>query len=234
MTFTDTLQQLQAHQRHDDETRLDDAARQRFVELTSDFPRVWNDARTSAQERKRMLLLLVEEVTLVAGPSIAVHVRWRGGRTQSLSVDKPRPIAQIRKTPSEVVKLIDEWLDTSTDRQVADRLNERGHRNWQGQSFTSKTVMSVRRAYQLRSRFKRLRARGMLTDKEMAQQLDVSSTTIHQLGRKWVLARHLYGNHHRCLYEPPNGGQLLRGVGGRYASHCASFIPAQPSTQGAV
>ena len=230
----DALQRLQECQRQSDETQLDDAARQRIAELTSDFPRVWNDARTSAQERKRMLALLVEDVTLVAGPSIAVHVRWRGGHTQSLSVDKPRPIAQIRKTPCDVVKLIDEWLDTSTDGQVAARLNERGHRNWQGQPFTSRTVMSIRRAYRLRSRFERLRARGMLTGQEMAEQLGVSSTTIHQLGRKGVLARHLYGNHHRCLYEPPNGGQLVRGVGGRYASHCASFIPAQPSTQGAV
>jgi hypothetical protein len=93
----DALQQLQERRRQSDETQLDDAARQRIAELTSNFPRVWNDARTSAQERKRMLALLVEDVTLVAGPSIAVHVRWRGGHTQSLSVGKPRPIAQIRK-----------------------------------------------------------------------------------------------------------------------------------------
>ena len=85
-----------------------------------------------------MLALLVEDVTLVAGPAIAVHVRWRGGRCQSLSVDKPRPIAQIRKTLPEVVKLIDELLDTSSDKQVAARLNELGYRNWRGQSFTLK------------------------------------------------------------------------------------------------
>ena len=177
-----------------------------------------------------MLALLIEDVTLVAGPSIAVHVRWRGGRTQSLCVDKPRPIAQIRKTPPDVVKLIDELLETSTDTQTATRLNELGHHNWRGESFSPKKVEVVRKAYKLRSRFERLREQGMLTGDEIAQQLGVSATTVHQLGRQGVLARHLYGNNHRCLYEPPRGGQLLRGVGGRYGGRPARFIAAQSTT----
>jgi hypothetical protein len=181
-----------------------------------------------------MLALLIEDVTLVAGPSIAVHVRWRGGRTQSLFVDKPRPIAQIRKTAPDVVKLIDALLETSTDTQVAARLNELGHRNWRGESFSPKKVTVVRNAYKLRSRFERLRQRGMLTGEEMAQRLAVSSTTIHQLGRQGVLVRHLYGNNHRCLYEPPNGGQLIRGAGGRYGGRPARYIAAQPTEQGAI
>ncbi len=229
----DHLQREHERQQHDEQAQLDAPARQRITDLAGDFPRVWNDSRTSALERKRMLALLIEDVTLVAGPSIAVHVRWRGGRTQSLCVDKPRPIAQIRKTPPDVVKLIDELLETSTDMQVAARLNELGHRNWRGESFSPKKVIVVRTAYKLRSRFERLRQRGMLTGDEMAQQLGVSSTTVHQLGRQGVLTRHLYGNNHRCLYEPPRGGQLIRGAGGRYGGRPARFIAAQPTTQGA-
>jgi DNA invertase Pin-like site-specific DNA recombinase len=226
----DNLQREHERQHHDEQAQLDAPARQRIIDLARDFPRVWNDSRTSALERKRMLALLIEDVTLVAGPSIAVHVRWRGGRTQSLCVDKPRPIAQIRKTAPEVVKLIDELLETSTDTQVAARLNELGHRNWRGESFSPKKVIVVRNAYKLRSRFERLRQRGMLTGEEMAQRLAVSSTTIHQLGRQGVLVRHLYGNNHRCLYAPPNGGQLIRGAGGRYGSRPARFIAAQSTT----
>jgi DNA invertase Pin-like site-specific DNA recombinase len=230
----DNLQREHERQHHDEQAQLDAPARQRITDLARDFPRVWNDSRTSALERKRMLALLIEDVTLVAGPSIAVHVRWRGGRTQSLCVDKPRPIAQIRKTAPDVVKLIDELLETSTDTQVAARLNELGHRNWRGESFSPKKVTVVRNAYKLRSRFERLRQRGMLTGEEMAQRLAVSSTTIHQLGRQGVLVRHLYGNNHRCLYEPPNGGQLIRGAGGRYGGRPARYIAAQPTEQGAI
>lgn len=226
----DDLQREHVRQQHDEQAQLDAPARQRIADLARDFPSVWNDSRTSALERKRMLALLVEDVTLVAGSSIAVHVRWRGGRTQSLCVDKPRPIAQIRKTPPDVVKLIDELLQTSTDIQTATRLNELGHRNWRGEAFSPKKVEVVRKAYKLRSRFERLREQGMLTGDEMAQQLGVSATTVHQLGRQGVLARHLYGNNHRCLYEPPRGGQLIRGAGGRYGGRPARFIAAQSTT----
>ena len=230
----DDLQREHERRQGDEQARLDEPARKRIIDLARDFPRVWNDDRTSAVERKRMLALLIEDVTLVAGPSITVHVRWRGGRTQSLSVDKPRPIAQIRKTAPDVVKLIDELLETSTDRQVAARLNELGHRNWRGESFSPKKVIVVRSAYKLRSRFERLRLRGMLTGEEMARQLGVSTTTIHELGRQGILTRHLYGNNHRCLYEPPGSGQLIRGAGGRYGGRPAQFIPAQSTTQGAI
>ena len=229
----DALQREHERLEHDAQAQLDAPARQRIVELARDFHLVWNDDRTSALERKRMLALLIEDVTLVAGPSIAVHVRWRGGRTQSLCVDKPRPIAQIRKTPPDVVKLIDELLETSTDKQVAAKLNALGHRNWRGESFTMKKVLVVRRTYSLQSRFERLRIRGMLTAEEVAQQLAVSTTTVHQLGRQGVLTRHLYGNNHRCLYEPVNCGQLIRGTGGRYGGRPARFIAAQPTIQGA-
>ena len=231
----DTLQQGHEHQQQADQALLDEPARHRIAELAQDFPHVWNDPRTSAVERKRMLALLVEDVTLipVAGPTIAINVRWRGGRNQTLCVDRPLPIARIRRTSPQVVQLVDEWLETSTDKQIAVRLNERNHRNWLGQPFTMKKVMHVRSIYGLKSRFQRLRERGMLTGEEVADQLGVSTTTIHQLGRAGLLNRQLYGNNHRCLYEPPGDVQLIKGAGSRGGGRPPRLIAAQPTTQGA-
>jgi len=232
----DTLQRDHERQQHDDQIQLDAPARQRIVDLARNFPRVWNDPRTSALERKRLLALLIEDVTLVAGPSIAVHIRWRGGRTQSLCVNKPRPIAQIRKTLPEVVKLIDELLETCTDRHVATRLNELGHHNWRGEAFTVKKVEVVRKSYGLKNRYQRLRERGMLSGEEVARQLGVSTTTVHQLGRQRILARHLYGNNCRCLYEPPGDVKLVKGAGSRYGGRPPRLVPATSAplaTQGA-
>jgi hypothetical protein len=230
----DTLQREHERQREADRTLLDEPARQRIVALAADFPRVWNDERTGAVERKRMLALLVEDVTLVVGQQVEVHVRWRGGRTQSLSVARPLPMSQVRKTPPQVVALIDELLETATDWQIAARLNELGHRNWRGEPFTMKKVILVRHAYALKSRFERLRERGMLTGEEVARQLGVSTTTVHHLGRTGRVKRHLYGNNHRCLYEAPGDVQFVKGAGGRYSSRPSQIIPAQPSEQGAI
>lgn len=179
----DTLQREHERQQQADQTLLDEPARRRVVELAQDFPRVWNDPRTSALQRKKMLALMIEDVTLISGPKIAVHIRWRGGKTQSLTVDKPRPIALVRKTRFEVVQLIDELLETCTDREVARRLNDLGHRNWRGDSFTTKKVRLVRITYGLKNRFQRLRERGMLTGGELSRRFGVCPTTVNHLGR---------------------------------------------------
>ena len=66
-----------------------------------------------------MVALLIEDVTLVKAERIAIYVRFRGGRTQSLEIDKLKPIALIRKTPPEVINKIDELLASCTDQEVA-------------------------------------------------------------------------------------------------------------------
>ncbi|MCB1947165.1 MAG: recombinase family protein [Thauera sp.] len=230
----DTLQREHERQRTLDQGLLGDEARGRIVALAKEFRRVWNAPGTAPIERKRILALLIDDVTLTKAERVSIHVRFRGGKTQSLEIDKPRPIAQIRKTLPEVVRQIDELLETCTDCQIAARLNEQGFRNWRGQRFTVKKVTVVRNAYHLKSRFERLRERGMLTGDELAKQLGVCTSTIHHWGRNGFLRRQLYGNNCRCLYEPVGNVVVSKGAGGRYASKLPQFIPAPSTTQGAI
>jgi len=229
----DALQREHERRKKADHSLLDAPAQQRIRALTADFPRIWNDERTGPAERKRMLGLLIEDVTLIVDDEVNIHIRWRGGRTQSLSVARPRPMSVIRKTPAQVVALINELLETTNDRQIAARLNELGHRNWRGEPFTPKKVMFVRRAYGLKSRYERLRESGMLTGEEVARQLGVCASTVHQLGRKGILKRHQYANNHRCLYEPPGNVRLEKGAGSRYGGRQPRLTVAQPLQQGA-
>ena len=230
----DTLQQEHDQQQQADQGLLNEPARQRIRALAADFARVWNDPRVTSIERKRMVALLIEDVTLVKAERVSIHVRWRGGKTESLVIDKPLPIARIRKTRPEVVRVADELLETYTDRQVATHLNELGYKNWRGQPFTYTKVSLLRRTYKLKSRFQRLRERGMLTGDELGRQLGVCATSIHDWGRAGLLRRHLYGNSHRCLYEPLGSVTLIKGTGGRYGSRPPQFITAPSTEQGAI
>jgi DNA invertase Pin-like site-specific DNA recombinase len=230
----DSLAQEYDRQKQADQRLLGEDARARIRALAENFPQVWHDARIAPIERKRMVGLLIEDVTLVKADRITINIRFRGGRTTSLQIDKPKPIALIRKTLPEVVTKVDEWLETCTDRQVADRLNEQGYKNWKGQSFTHKKVIVIRNAYHLKSRFERLRERGMLTANELAVQLGVCSASIYHWGRDGILREHRYGNRHRCLYEPVDGLILVKGKGGRYRPTPPSFIVPQITQQGAI
>jgi DNA invertase Pin-like site-specific DNA recombinase len=197
---------------------MDSQTREQLLSLAADFPRIWNDPSVEPRERKRILRLLVEDVTLINGERIQVHVRLRGGATRSLTLAKPLPIAQIRKTKPEVVAEIDGLLEQYCDREVADILNRPGRRTWQNEPFNLKKVAHIREAFKLKSRYSRLRARGLLTAKEMSVEQGVSITTINAWGREGWLQKYRYDNLWRCLYEPLDENAVRKGQGGRGAT----------------
>jgi DNA invertase Pin-like site-specific DNA recombinase len=196
---------------------IDSQTRQQLLSLAADFPKVWNDSSAEPRERKRILRLLVEDVTLINGETIQVHVRLRGGASRSFTLAKPLPIAQIRKTKPEVVAEIDGLLDRYCDREVAEVLNRQGRRTWENEPFNLKKIAHIREAFKLKSRYSRLRARGLLTAKEMSVRHGVTFTTINAWGREGLLQKHQYDNVRRCLYEPLDKNAILKGQGGRQA-----------------
>jgi DNA invertase Pin-like site-specific DNA recombinase len=196
---------------------IDSQTKEQLLSLANDFPRIWNDPAVEPRERKRILRLLIEDVTLINGETIQVHVRLRGGVTRTLTVAKPVPIAQIRKTKPELVAEIDGLLDHHCDREVAEVMNRQGRRTWQGGSFNLKKIAHIREVFSLRSRYSRLRAKGLLTTKEMSMRHGVSTTTINLWARKGRLKRHGYDNAQRCLYEPLDENAIVKGHGGRSA-----------------
>jgi len=211
----EALQQEHERQRQADQGLLSEEARAHILTLARDFPRVWNDPRIEARERKRMLGLLIEDVTLLKGENIAIHVRFRGGQTTTLSVEAVKSLPRLRKYKSEVIQRLDQLLETCTDQQAADRLNASGFRNWNNQSFTRRTVMNIRAAYKLRSCHQRLRTQGLLTLQQMAKRFGVCIQTIQQWGRDGLLPRKAYDNR-SFLYEPVKPITIHRsGYGGR-------------------
>ena len=196
---------------------IDAQTREQLLSLAADFPRVWNDPSVETRERKRILRLLIEDVTLINGEKIQVHVRLRGGATRSLTLEKPLPIAQIRKTKPEVVAEIDALLEDHCDRQVAEVLNRQGRKTWQDEPFNLKKIAHIRQAFDLKCRYSRLRERGLLTAKEMSVRHSVTITTINTWGRHGLLKKHRYDNLRRCLYEPLDPNAIVKGQGGRQA-----------------
>jgi hypothetical protein len=228
-------QKLQAHAAAQEEydrysrqqrLRADEETRRQILSLSSDFPRLWNDPSIEPRERKRMLRLLIEDVTLVKSDVITAHVRLRGGMMRTLVLPRPVPIAQIRKTKPEVVAEVDRLLDHYCDREVADILNQQARRTWKGQLFSLKKIARIRRAFHLNSRYQRLRAKGMLTATEMSERVNVTPSTIHHWGRKGILRKHRYDSlKTSSLYEPLQDANLIKGQGGRGAKQPSFIVP---------
>jgi DNA invertase Pin-like site-specific DNA recombinase len=190
-------------QGRDQSLAVSDAARTRLAALAGDFPKVWLDPGTPDREKKRMIRLLVEDVTLVKQDSVNMHVRFKGGSTQSLELPLPLLVSDMRKTNEAVVREIDRLLNAHTDGEIALMLNEKGMHSGTGNSFRLITVQRVRRAYHLTNRFNRLRALGLITLREMAQRLGVTSSTVKYWKVRGRYRAYRYNDKGECLYAPP-------------------------------
>ena len=199
--------------RQQDHVVLDEAVRQRLVAMTTDFRKLWGDPDTANRERKRLLAYIIEDATLIKIPAegiTKIHVRFKGGRTKSLATRNPKSSAQQIKTQPEVVHLVDQLLDHHVYSEIAAILNERGFRpgasarpGRAADRFSVKHVAYLMHTYGLRSRYDRLRQRGMLNKREMADRLDVHEQTVDRWAKHGVIGAHFYNDHGWQLYEPP-------------------------------
>jgi hypothetical protein len=77
---------------------ISEQQRANIATLAQDFPRIWENPNTPDRERKRLVRLLLEDVTLIKTEEITAHVRFKGGITKTLTL--PRPLNSISLTVS--------------------------------------------------------------------------------------------------------------------------------------
>jgi hypothetical protein len=159
----------------------------RIHALAADLPRVWQDPRTPARERKRMLRLLIEDVTLRRTGAIELHIRWKGGATTSLEHPLPLGAPDLRRTPAAIVEQVRALATEQTDTQIAATLDTRALRSGTGQRFTRCSVRHIRTTYGIASLADHLRRDGWLTTAEAATHLGVHRSTAKSFALEGVV-----------------------------------------------
>ena len=94
--------------------------------LAGDFPKLWQDSKTPDRERKRMVRLLLEDVTIIKRDKITVHVRFKGGISRTLTLPRPLNSWEANLTPTEVIAENRSPNGSHTDKEITRILNERG------------------------------------------------------------------------------------------------------------
>src|SRR6266487_799559 len=184
-----------------EQCRLTALEQQAIADLVNNFPRVWHDPRTSDRDRKRMVRLLLEDVTLLQQQEvITAQVRFKGGSTETITV----AVSRGRRHPPQLLALIDQLLEDYTDAGVAEQLSRHGWRTFKGKPFDARRVLSLRRDHQLKDHGTRLRERGLLTADEAASAYGVCRQTIMDWGRAGVLPTYRINDHGMVVFPPPD------------------------------
>jgi len=206
-------------QRADEHDVLSADQRRQVMTLVTDFPRLWRDPATPQRERKRMVRLLLEDVTLLRAEEVVAQVRFRGGAMHTLRLPLPIPAPELRKTRSTVVAEINRLIDDHTDTQIADILNARGLRPGVADRFTSMIIFHIRHKYGLENRFSRLRQQGLLTLQEIAAMLDLHPATVKDRAARGQLVSYVYNDKGQRLYAPPGEPTVIA------CAYCGKPIP---------
>ncbi len=228
--LTETQQEGE-RQRQQDHLVLSDQQRADVLALATDFPRLWRDPNTADRERKRMIRLLLEDVTVVRGPEITLHIRFKGGATRTVALPVPLNAWQQRVTSPDVVREIDRLLESNTYPQIAAILNDRGLRSGEGKAFSVRIVARIGKEYGLTPRYDRLRKAGMLTLQEMAALLGVTPDCVKIWNRHGVIRGHAYSDKNDCLYEHPGDNPPRKAQGVKLSRRCPTSKVAPARTQ---
>jgi DNA invertase Pin-like site-specific DNA recombinase len=191
--------------RLNDQQKMTNEQRQQILKLAEDFPRLWQDPKTSHRDRKRMMRLVVEDATLKRSErAVGVHLRFKGGAIKELHLPLPLPACEARKTKSEIVRKVNELLDTYDEGQVAEKLNTDGLKSSCGHAFTRARICRLCETHKLSSRTERLRQRGYLRGGEMARLLGVHWGALPYWRKLGFIKGTAQNFHVGYFYEPPS------------------------------
>jgi len=198
-------------QRQADQRKLSPEQRGQVLSLATGFPQLWNDPRTAHRERKRMVRLLIEDITVRKDEQVQLQIRFRGGMSKTLMLPRPLSYSLARKQKPELIAEMDRLLENHNYRDVARILNEGGFTTGDGWPLTPDRIGYILKAYGLKGRFDRLRERGLLSLSEVAQKCRVSTQTILRWQHRGLVRAHSFDDHNQCLYQDPGPNPPRKG-----------------------
>jgi DNA invertase Pin-like site-specific DNA recombinase len=170
-----------------------DEQRAKVLALAADLPRLWHAPTTQPKDRKRMLRLLIKDITVEKAPTpkqLLVHTRWQGGACSEICLQLPPNIADRVRYSGAIVDRVRHLAQSFSDGEIADRLNQEGYVSALGKPFTGSMVQWIRYRYQIAKA--RLVRPEELTVQQVAERFKVSPNVVYYwIDRGVIHARRL-------------------------------------------
>ena len=106
--------------------------KRQILQLAKDFPRLWAASTTKPRDRKRILRLLVRDITVLKGPEpklVRLQVRWQGGETETLQIQMPQNRADVIRYPEAFVARLRELAVDHHDDEIVALLRKDGQKS---------------------------------------------------------------------------------------------------------
>jgi len=151
-----------------------------IASLSESIPQIWNAQSSSYKDKKRIVRILMEDITVIAesgNPKFTLGLRYRSGRTETLTLSKPRKRSDEVRHTDETINTVRNLSTSMNDAQIADHLNKCGFRTGVGKDFTEDSVQWIRYKHKIPS-FMQNNRKG-LSVKEAAELLGISTGKVY-------------------------------------------------------
>ena len=160
----------------------------KVLALAQDLPRLWHAPTTQARDRKRMLRLLIKDITVEKqhGARHAIlHIRWQGGACGDVTVEIPAPIWERVRYPEAVVARVRELAKTMTDPEIAAEFARCGEMSATGRSHTVGTIRWIRLKHRISG--PTLKRSEETTVEELSARLGVRPSVVYYWIKRGVV-----------------------------------------------
>ena len=168
-----------------------DEQKNALLSLAKNFRSVWKAPTTQAKDRKRILRLLLKDITVERLPHpkrLVLHLRWQGGACEDIPISIPPSYSDQIRYPNEIVEKVRALSKDSSGTHIASELNKEGILSATGKLFTPSIVRGMRYKYQIPAPV--LRLPGELTIQQLTTKFAVSRNVVYYwIERNVVTAR---------------------------------------------
>jgi hypothetical protein len=153
--------------------------KQLILQLGQDFPRLWKAPTTSARDRKRILRLLIRDITVVRTPQpklLHLQICWQGGATETIEVRQRPNYPEAIRYPDSFVAKIRTLAEQYDDKEIATRLNGERLTSATGKPFTASMINWIRHKHRI---FRPSPPDGTLNVSQVRARYGVSLWVVH-------------------------------------------------------
>lgn len=163
--------------------------KKQILALAKDLPHLWNAPTTQARDRKRILHLLIKDITVEKKDKrLILHLRWQGGATEDIELRLPLSYSDQLRYSDEFVDKIRQLAVNLSDKEIAEVLNKEGQLSATKKPFTKSSINWVRHKHRISSPHQTQKKANELTVEEVAKKFHVSKGVVYYWISKGIVS----------------------------------------------
>lgn len=159
-----------------------------IIKLSQQIPEIWNAPSSTSKEKKRIIRILVEDVTVIAQAGISdfsIGIRFRSGCCETLPLTKPGRRADAVRHDDSTIALIKGLAASMDDEEIVSYLKANCILTKTGTEFTVSSVRWIRHKHGIPNLYHSKRVG--FTVKETAKELGISTNKVYYYIEKGII-----------------------------------------------